>query len=78
MEEVNKAFTCYPNPTSDFIKLEGLEALTAVQLYNLSGEQVLSCKASILGDLKLDLRHLERGVYLLKVGKVTKKIYLRN
>lgn len=59
----------YPNPTSDVVSIvnEGMESINLMQLYNTSGQEVLSKKSFLSKGMKtqLNLDGLERGVYFL-------------
>lgn len=44
-----------------------------VRLYNLKGEEILSAKQSIA----YDIRHLTKGVYIVRVGNESKKLMTR-
>ncbi|WNJ18798.1 carbohydrate-binding protein [Pontibacter sp. G13] len=63
----------FPNPVTDFLQIEGIEFGddVLVQIYNLSGQVVLSLPAAH----KLDVDQLEAGVYLLRVEGMTAKFF---
>lgn len=54
----------YPNPTADFIyvKLNSKSKIEGVEIYDLSGKLISKTK---LESEKLDLRHLQQGVYMI-------------
>lgn len=66
-----------PNPTSDFIKIQGLKSNNKeFQLFDLSGK--IMKKGELSADNSIDIRDLEKGTYMLKVAnsktmKVLKK-----
>ena len=63
----------YPNPTSDYIHIEGLETGTSIELYDLSGRQVKNEKlingfvAAQPDKAVLDVKNISSGTYLLKI-----------
>lgn len=58
---------CYPNPAADFVVLEGMPQRATVQLFSLAGAP-LRIIPSHAERLRIDLRDLPRGIYLLRVG----------
>ena len=63
----------FPNPTSDYIHIEGLETGTSIELYDLSGKLVKNEKlkngfgAAQPDKAVLDVKNLSTGTYLLKI-----------
>lgn len=63
----------YPNPTSDYIHIEGLETGTSIELYDLSGKLVKNEKliygfvAAQPDKAVLDVQSLPAGLYTLKI-----------
>ncbi len=65
--------TIYPNPTSGLVKIDAASPILRTELYNLSGEHImtLNSKSNII-----DLSSQPKGVYLVKV--ITQKdVYVR-
>lgn len=60
------SYVLYPNPTTDFVSLSGLDKLTTVKLFTISGKQVLSQTVESSAD-KIDLTGLSSGVYFYKM-----------
>jgi hypothetical protein len=54
--------TIYPNPTQDFVTVDGIEPLQ-LELYSLSGQKISECTLCNT----MTLNELPAGVYLLKV-----------
>lgn len=52
----------YPNPTSDFIKIKGVDKIQKIRIFDLSGKMVLENQAS-----EADIRKLPAGQYILNV-----------
>lgn len=66
IEAANKNIKIYPNPSSDFIYLDGIFNF---ELFNISGEQVLKGHSN-----KLDINDLETGIYFIKIDNNFHKI----
>jgi hypothetical protein len=57
----------FPNPTSDFIKIEGIETKnTMISIRNILGEIVL--KTTLKDNLIIDISTLSNGMYFLQIG----------
>ncbi len=59
----NPEISVYPNPFSDILNIEVLGDIQNVELFDVGGKKVYSGQAR----RKLFLRHLQDGVYILKV-----------
>jgi hypothetical protein len=60
-------FVIYPNPATDFIFVKtGLVAKTKVVIYSLSGMQLMTATLSY-GNERIDVRNLQKGMYILKL-----------
>lgn len=55
----------YPNPTDGFVFIKGIEHIQRIELFQLTGKKIQDC--SLLKDNSIDISHLEKGVYLMKV-----------
>lgn len=60
--EVLSIIRVFPNPTTDYVTVEGLPHNAEVRLYNISGQLVLSSTSD-----KLDVRALPVGTYMVQV-----------
>lgn len=58
----NLDLTVYPNPTSEFLRIQATEAIETVVVYNMAGQKVLSGTGDILS-----VGQLTAGMYLLQV-----------
>jgi subtilisin family serine protease len=57
----------YPNPTKGIIYVKNIHSGTTIEVYNLSGENLISSYLiSDLGWTNLDLSYLQSGIYILK------------
>ncbi len=76
-DEMQDEFIVYPNPVSDFIKIEGVDTIKSLQIADVTGKVVLVVSSYTAGDL-LDTSSLIDGVYFITVktdtGATTKKI----
>lgn len=52
----------YPNPTSDFIKIKGVENILKIRIFDMNGKMVLESQSS-----EADVRKLPVGQYILNV-----------
>lgn len=70
-ETITEKFTirAYPNPVGKtiFVNINGLEDQANVQLFDLSGRQVIS-RANVKGTTALDVSRLQNGIYFLRVS----------
>lgn len=57
------------------LRVKNAEGL-AIEIFSLTGEKVFSQRIET-SSKSIDLSHLQRGFYIVKVGKYTRKIYLR-
>lgn len=72
----NDAFTentikVYPNPTTNYLVVNGVEGVALVEIYNLTGQQVI--QENFDSQIKLNI-DLPSGVYFVKVKQQTKEI----
>jgi len=75
----NVGFEMYPNPARDFIVIAS-EAKQSVQIYDLTGKIVfnppLEKGARGINSHQINISQLEKGVYIVRVGKQTKKLII--
>ena len=72
-EEELISFSIYPNPTSDFISIKGIENIKSIKVYSILG----SLEKEVFNTNQVDISDLSTGIHLIKVdnGTVfTKKI----
>lgn len=72
LENLKNKINIYPNPSTDFIKVEGLSAETEFQIFSTSGVLVKSGKTKNAENIHV--KNLAKGIYLLKLeaGKTLK------
>lgn len=67
----------YPNPTRDFINIQSHEEINSVEIYSLSGQKLMTSSAN-----KIDVSHLNKGVYIIKIelknGKIESQKFIKN
>lgn len=56
-------FTVFPNPTTDFINVNTSEKIQTVEILDFTGQSIATHK----GLKQIDVQHLNKGIYLLKV-----------
>ena len=63
---VNLQFNIFPNPATEFIKVQSNEAIYFVEIVNVAGQTVLF-DAPGCSSINIDLTQLPKGTYMLKV-----------
>ena len=73
LDEIFDELDIYPNPTTGIINLsfEKGYSLSQFEVLDLTGKVVFFGK--INGKLELDVSHLPKGIYYLKIGKMTSR-----
>lgn len=64
---ISSKLKLYPNPSSDFIVIKGLENYARGSILNLLGQEVANFEIS--PDETIDVRNLETGTYLIKIAE---------
>ena len=62
----------YPNPTSDFIFIENIEP-QSVTIYSLDGKMIKTIENANV----VDVRDLEKGIYLINIDGFTQRIIIK-
>lgn len=58
----------FPNPSSDFVRIAGSNEVIEIRLYDMAGRLILNRDYSDWSsEIRIDVRHLNGGIYLLKV-----------
>ncbi|MDD4970575.1 MAG: T9SS type A sorting domain-containing protein [Paludibacter sp.] len=70
--EDNNALVVYPNPSSDFVILKNLSESSkdVVVVYSINGIKIMEIP---LSDKKIDISHLIKGIYLIRVNNQVSK-----
>lgn len=78
LEALTEPLQVYPNPTADYLFLEGAPATgTIVRVFNMRGEEVtqlVGTEGQSSDRLRLDLRALPSGVYVLQTPTHTRRV----
>lgn len=61
------SYQIFPNPVVDFIQIKGLEKATTIEIYDISGKQVLTSET----DNRIDVTHLLPGIYFVNIENET-------
>jgi hypothetical protein len=75
----NETISIYPNPTKDILNLKvaGLEMISAIQIVDLNGRQMVAKTFNNVSDAQINVSDLSAGMYLINVTSgdqtVTKK-----
>lgn len=64
-QNIYKNVKIYPNPTADFITIQGITAVSNLNIYNEMGQLV---GVAELKDNKISVKHLNPGIYYLGSG----------
>jgi len=73
------SISVYPNPTSDLLnlKISGSETISAIQIVDLNGRQIISRTFNNVSDAQINVNDLSAGMYLINITAgeqtVTKK-----
>lgn len=68
-EFASAALAVYPNPATESIRIEGLDAASEVRIYNVMGELVKVIEAK--PDKEISINELAAGVYTLRCGNAS-------
>jgi hypothetical protein len=69
--------TIFPNPTDNYLFIEGNKNPIAVSIYNLLGAEVIATSATN----KINVSELSKGVYIIKISdgvNQTNKRFIKN
>jgi surface protein len=76
--ETDEGISIYPNPTKDklYVNIEGakLEPQTHIGIYNTLGQLLFTKDINPHTQTELDISHLAKGMYYLRVGQVAAKV----
>lgn len=72
----DKKWSLYPNPTTDYIKMNGFEGIALIVIRNINGKAILT--KQINGNEKINVSSLSKGIYIVTVttseGTLERKI----
>ncbi len=69
---INKTlFTIYPNPTSDYFMVEGVNSNSQIEIYDVLGKKIVTQFLTI-NNTKIDISELDQGIYFFRIiGEAT-------
>ncbi|MCF7560675.1 T9SS type A sorting domain-containing protein [Sabulilitoribacter multivorans] len=73
---LNTKLKTYPNPSTNYISLAGLMETKNYIIYNMKGKELT--RGQISFNNKIDIRFLEKGLYLLKLEDVEIIKFIKN
>lgn len=74
LEELSNAFSIYPNPASDMLRVKSTQPLESIQLIDIKGQVVLS-KSKVSNDEVIDISSLSTGVYTMLILSKEKSMF---
>lgn len=79
LDEVNSIseINIYPNPANDVvnIKIESYESDDVITIMDISGRTLIA-ETVTNNEMKVDVSNLSKGLYIIKVGEIVKKIVI--
>ncbi|MGB0887435.1 MAG: T9SS type A sorting domain-containing protein [Vicingaceae bacterium] len=74
----NKSINIYPNPASDFVKIQNKESIKGIKLFDITGKEL----KILFNDDRIDIRPLSTGIYILHIelkdGEIRTKEIIKN
>jgi len=68
----------YPNPSSDYIYFKNINInLQKAEIFDMTGKKIKSYNTTEIKDDKLNISDLQAGIYILKIGTISKKITIK-
>lgn len=64
----------YPNPATDIVNIEGLEGNESIEVYSMQG---VLCSIYDAENRQINVSSLSAGCYLLKIGRITSKMLIK-
>ena len=63
------SFEVYPNPTTNYITINGATLISEVDVYNTIGEKIISISNNLSSNkIKIDLLNHPKGIYFLRIN----------
>ena len=67
-DELLTEINLYPNPTNDFIIIEGKNTINNVAIYNQIGQLVKNLEIRNKNIISINITHLKKGIYFVRVS----------
>jgi len=64
----NADFKCYPNPASELISVQTVDAMNSIKIYNVNGQLVYTNEAVQAKFQSIDVSSFEKGVYFMELN----------
>ena len=62
-------FEVYPNPTTNYINIDGATLISEIEVYNTIGDNVISISNNLSANrIKIDLSNQPKGIYFLRIN----------
>ncbi len=76
INEINRQdFSIYPNPVTNNFTISSMEAITAIQILDVSGRQLMSISATNTRQLVVDMTKYVNGIYIVEIIGVDGKMF---
>ncbi len=81
IDKFSEEIHIYPNPTSNFLKIETEMNINSINIYNITGQIIYSEQQIINNNSEIDVSNYTKGIYLLKIETknniITEKIIVK-
>jgi hypothetical protein len=67
VDEIESTFVLYPNPTENQLHVQTITSASAWTILDASGRKVANGTGMIMGNIVIDVQHLDAGTYFLKL-----------
>ena len=74
-KKIKKGLSYYPSPIKNKLYIEGLNSVSKIYLFDTLGIRIKEFNTKNKNDINLDLSELNTGIYFIKIGKQTIKVF---
>jgi hypothetical protein len=74
--EAEQRVSLFPNPSSGYIQVSGIEGVEQYAVFNLLGQEMQNGFVTEMG--QIDLNELQKGLYFLRIGNGLTSRFVRN
>jgi len=76
LTETSQELNIYPNPANNFVQIEwNVSSNQKIEIFNITGQEIYSNQLTD-NNLKINVSSFEKGIYVLRVGNITKKLII--